>query len=78
MASNDADPPPSGTSDASTPDPKDLVLFLENGRPDPQYVFPPWTAPDELWEQDYEDEEPYQVFYNTVTGNQIKEHPLIY
>ena len=52
VASNDADPPPSGTSDASTPDPKDLVLFLENGRPDPQYVYPPWTAPDDLWDDD--------------------------
>ena len=41
IASNDDDPPPSGTSDASTPDPEDLVLFFENGRPDPQYVYPP-------------------------------------
>ncbi len=37
-------------------------------------MYPPWTAPDDLWD----DDESYQVFYNTVTGNQITEHPLVH
>ncbi len=74
LASNDAEPLPNDRSDIENlPAPENLVLFLANGRPDPQYVFPPWTMPDDL-----DDHEGNQVFYNVVTFNQITEHPLIY
>ena len=70
---SDAEPLPEDSSDiGNLPDPDDLVLFLANGRPDPQYVFPPWTMPDDL-----DDADGNQVFYNEVTLNQITEHPLI-
>ena len=39
----------------------------------------PWTAPDDGWDDDEDPTvEPYQVFQNMETGNQITEHPLLY